>query len=236
MCVTLYFIVNIIYQYISANSLFVNPHQLPENDRLAGKRKRKKRKEKGKNRSANEADQSKHKHCGHDQKRDLKLRCFLDRPCVSVSRRISLMCRASVCAWLEGEEGKSAQRINKCGDFGPTAEVTPLSIFSLRPMFTCCQRSSQTRYWRVERAFLLHDTSHDIYSSVRLGNLDNLSLFVQNWRAATCQEPCEHAKLACSFLFWTRVMPQKQLLRLVSTLASSSQFIAHCQVFMWHCY
>lgn len=44
----MYFSVNIIYQYpISVRALsaalFVNPDQLPENDRLAGKRKRKKK-------------------------------------------------------------------------------------------------------------------------------------------------------------------------------------------------
>ncbi len=71
---------------ILSAALFVDLDLLPENERLAGKRKREKRKEKGKKRSANEADQPKHKHCRHDQKRDLKLRGFLDRQCVSVLR------------------------------------------------------------------------------------------------------------------------------------------------------
>lgn len=64
---------------ILSAALFVDLDLLPENERLAGKRKEK-------NRSANEADQPKHKHCRHDQKRDLKLRGFLDRQCVSVLR------------------------------------------------------------------------------------------------------------------------------------------------------
>jgi len=77
---------------------------------LPEKEREKKRKEKGgKNRSANEGDQSKHKHCGHDQKRDLKLRWFLDHLCMNVFRahlpnvssfclRVTRRWRKEICA------------------------------------------------------------------------------------------------------------------------------------------